>query len=717
MGNLPGTGPSAAAASFLNTFARGGGGARRRVRPGPDLDDLVQVSSYGQPIARVHGTVRLAGVVIWAALAPSLRQPKGIATDSATRRVSVAVALSSRAIGGVRRIWAGDQLVVDAAGASVLPLPPRIYLGSEDQDPDPLIASLQKDRAPAYRGLAYAVFESLDLAPFGGRLPDFSFELVGTEERPDVGTIIADVLAPTGLVVAREVPDVDVHGFIIRDQGSITATLEQLALISNTDLAPGPAAFALQSRCAPIVRRISASEIVRGDGRDPRLTLAASAGSGSAAFVYMDVARDFLPSVQRAGRLDAAWSADVTALPIAASAEEMKAVAANTVERLGARRATIRLAMGFKGIALELRDIVAVEGHPGRWQVVQQSLEGGVVALDLERVSDRDIATTIPADSGRAFKLPVAAAEAVHLHVHDLPAGPGEDPTVARIVCAAALDDGGDVGLSVNLVNASGLAVGPDRPISTRGTLGVLASPLPPGAPDRWTAAPEIDVTLHTASMWLQSATVDEMLAGANAAAIGDEIVQFRTARALGGRRFVLSDVVRGQFGSRSPGWAAGERFTLLDPNAIASLSVRPGALPELLTCRLAGAFGNSARTEASLLFTGRSARPLSPVHLRAQRLADGSVHVTWVRRGRPGRWLDYLDVPFDEALEQYAVTLRASGSGVQLFTTIAPELRLSAAEQAARFGMPLVRVEISVVQLGAGGAGEANTATFTFEL
>ena len=55
----------------------------------------------------------------------------------------------------------------------------RSYTGSESQTPDPLIVAKEgADNAPAYRGLAYVVFERLPLADFGNRIPQLSFEVM-----------------------------------------------------------------------------------------------------------------------------------------------------------------------------------------------------------------------------------------------------------------------------------------------------------------------------------------------------------------------------------------------------------------------------------------------------------------------------------------------------------------------------------------------------------
>ncbi|HEU4806166.1 MAG TPA: hypothetical protein VFS91_10255 [Nitrobacter sp.] len=55
----------------------------------------------------------------------------------------------------------------------------RVHRGTEDQAPDDLIVAKEgAGNAPAYRGLAYVVFERMPLAKFGNRIPQLSFEII-----------------------------------------------------------------------------------------------------------------------------------------------------------------------------------------------------------------------------------------------------------------------------------------------------------------------------------------------------------------------------------------------------------------------------------------------------------------------------------------------------------------------------------------------------------
>src|SRR5690348_11790410 len=115
-------------------------------RKGPRLKDLsIQTSSYGAPIPRVFGAMRVAGSVIWATELAEHRDKSGggkgkpkVVTYSYTS--SFAVALSSRPIRRIGRIWADGNLLRGAAGDLKVAATLRVHLGHGDQAPDPLLA-------------------------------------------------------------------------------------------------------------------------------------------------------------------------------------------------------------------------------------------------------------------------------------------------------------------------------------------------------------------------------------------------------------------------------------------------------------------------------------------------------------------------------------------------------------------------------------------------
>ncbi len=164
------------------------------------IDGLTVLESReGAGVQRVSGRFRIGGQVIWATHLKersSDRRVGGKGGPSVTEysyTISFAVALCEGEISGVDRIWANGELL------SRGDLNWRLYRGSEDQLPDPLIEAVE-GVSPAYRGLAYMVFEDFPLDNYGARLPQLSFEVV----RPVTGDkrTLADVVTGVNLIPA-----------------------------------------------------------------------------------------------------------------------------------------------------------------------------------------------------------------------------------------------------------------------------------------------------------------------------------------------------------------------------------------------------------------------------------------------------------------------------------------------------------------------------------
>jgi hypothetical protein len=158
---------------------------RKKVE-GPRLSDLdVMSSTEGAPIPRIYGRARLSAQLIWATKleevvskrTESAGGGKGsgpkVSTTTYSYFANFAIGLCEGPIARIGRVWA-DGKPLDLDGLDV-----RIYFGAENQLPDPLIEAKEGEGlAPAYRGLAYLVFERLPLENFGNRLPQISVEVV-----------------------------------------------------------------------------------------------------------------------------------------------------------------------------------------------------------------------------------------------------------------------------------------------------------------------------------------------------------------------------------------------------------------------------------------------------------------------------------------------------------------------------------------------------------
>lgn len=153
---------------------------------GPRLDDLnQQTSTYGAFIPRIYGTAPVVGNIFWIQgnkLIEREAEDSGKGGPEVTNFEyfsSFAVGLCEGPIAGVRRIWIGGQLWYDAGASDLSSIIVSneqaatftLYTGSETQLADPLI---QADRGvanvPAYRGLAYIVFNELPVKDYGNSL-------------------------------------------------------------------------------------------------------------------------------------------------------------------------------------------------------------------------------------------------------------------------------------------------------------------------------------------------------------------------------------------------------------------------------------------------------------------------------------------------------------------------------------------------------------------
>jgi GTA TIM-barrel-like domain/Putative phage tail protein len=150
---------------------------------GARLDALrVTSSTEGSVIPRIYGRMRVGGNLIWATdfLETVKTEEQGggkggggkVTTTTYLYSANFAIALCEGPITGIGRIWA-DGKPLDRTGVTM-----RVYLGGEDQFPDPLIvAKVGANRAPAYRGTAYVVFDNMPLEAFGNRIPQLTFEV------------------------------------------------------------------------------------------------------------------------------------------------------------------------------------------------------------------------------------------------------------------------------------------------------------------------------------------------------------------------------------------------------------------------------------------------------------------------------------------------------------------------------------------------------------
>ena len=151
-------------------------------------DARIPGADDGTAITRAYGTVRIGGTLIWATRFEEEVRTERTGGKASGPRVETfryyanfALGICEGEIACVRRVWA-DGRELDLSGIEM-----RLHRGTGTQLPDPLIEAKQgTGKTPAYRGLAYAVFERFPLDGYGNRIPMIQFEVlrpVGTLEK------------------------------------------------------------------------------------------------------------------------------------------------------------------------------------------------------------------------------------------------------------------------------------------------------------------------------------------------------------------------------------------------------------------------------------------------------------------------------------------------------------------------------------------------------
>ncbi len=663
-----------------------------KARQGPRLGDLaVQTSTYGVAIPKIFGRMRVAGSVIWSTDLIEHRATSGGGkgrpkTVSSSYSASFAVALSARPVGAVARIWADGKLLRGAAGDFKSATGFRLHEGGEDQPADPLIAAAEgADLCPAFRGIAYAVFEDFQLEDFGNRIPSLTFEVEADPEPVAIGAI-AEALGG-GAVAAGETPAL--AGYAAGGD-SVRAALEALADIVPLSLADDGAVLRLGGGTEPPLALPAADE--SGRRRIVRRGLASLPGEASLA--YHDPARDYQTGLQRALR-PGGRSADRRAVAASLSAPAAKALAERRLAALWAARVTATVAAGWRAASLRPGRPVSIEGLAGRWRVTRWTLGPMSVTLELVRAS---VATLPPlaASPGRATGEPDLAHGPTIVRLLDLPLGDAAGGKPVLLVAAAGAQAGwrraalsASYDLGASWQDAGGTAA--------PAVLGTALDALGPAGSALFDRDSAVEIELAGEAMWLEGRSDDALVDGANLAALGAELIQFGDAAPLGGRRFRLSRLLRGRRGTE---WAAGsheagEGFTLIEADRLTALEA-PAGSPGGEARIMATGIGDLAEpATASVEIEGAALRPPAPVHLTARETGAGDLEIRWVRRSRQGwAWLSGSDTPLAEEAERYRLVI--AGAGFERAAEAESTLYLYTAAQRAEDGAGPIQIAVS---------------------
>ena len=654
-------------------------------RRGPRLGDLsVQTSSYGTQIPRIYGAMRVAGSIVWATdlVESSLTSgAKGQPETIFSYSVSFAVALSSRRAARIGRIWADGKLLRGEAGDFKVSTDFRFHDGDEDQNVDPLIASIEGlAKTPAYRGLALAVFENLELAEFGNRIPFLTFEIFGDDQPTTVGEILADVSAGR---IATSDPSL-VMGYAAMGK-SAEAAVEPLVDNFGVDLFDDGKRLRSPEPNAPITidyETLGSVAGARPAARFEREQTPIRELPTSLALSYYDPERDYQTGLARAAATGIDYNEVRTELPAVVNAADARAIAENRLARNWAQRdrMTVRLAPRYLGVTPG--GVMRIGPSQTLWQLQRCSVDGMAIVVEL-RPAWR-ISPALAAEAGRSNPDADVAPGPVTLALFEV-LNPDEVPLSGSLVYLAASSPSPGwkpASVDVTLAGASSTI----RTARRKSVLGNALAVLAEGQAHLLDQINSVEVELIDESQWLTSCDDESLADGANAALLGDELIQFGEAIPLGAGTFRLARLLRGRLGTE---WAmgthtTGDPFVLIEPDAFQTIhaaATARGAEIRVTERTLAGGSGATA----ARIVTASALRPISPIGLHAEFNPAGDLIVSWTRRSRSGwAWLDEIDAPIGETKEEYSVTIEGvSGTLVRdcgSTTLTIPAAELSAA-------------------------------------
>jgi len=695
-------------------------------REGPRLQELaVQTSSYGSQIPRIYGRMRVAGTVIWATDLKETRSREGggkgrPSTTIYSYSACFAVALSSRRTQGIGRIWADGKIFRGAAGDFKTETQFAFHPGGEDQPVDGLMASAEANGGtPAYRGLALAVFEDMDLTEYGNRIPSLTFEVIADNGAVTYADIIADI---SGQRIALPPGDA-VIGFAAGGED------RQAALRSLTDIIPlsfssDPGAIdrieaEARSHADAASTLIIEGDFVRAAGKQEiappaRRTASIAAAPRQYSIRYYDPARDYQSGIQSAFRPGGGRMSLVRDFPATIGADQARTIAARGLWSEYDERSTLHVSLPLDSRSYRPAMLVEFSAFDGLWRIRECEIGMGFVQLSLMRASPDKVLAPVESEQGRIVTDADLRAGLTRLVLVDLPfavdAPTGVSDT-ARLYAAAA----GDAGWR----NAQLFMSGPDGApgayigqIPAPSVIGTTVGTLDSANPALIDQVNHIDVDLHNPAMSLAYADDPQLLAGSNIAVIGREIIQFAEAMPLGEDRFRLSRLIRGLGGSETEigSHGADEDFVLLDGGSMLEID---SAYYAPFTPAVVFALGRDdlLPVSAAIASPGRALMPWSPVHPRWNFVDGGDLEIGWTRRSRAGTiWSDHVEVPLAEEAEKYRVELSAGDGSEALISleSIVPQVIVDSAQIEPFLAGNPSQLGVKIFQVGASGRSAA---------
>jgi hypothetical protein len=501
------------------------------------------------------------------------------------------------------------------------------------------------------------------------------------------------------------------EGFVIAQRMTIREALEQLMMAYPFDVIETAGILKAIKRGRQVVAEFTRDDCLPVTDGQQRLEIETKRTQeldlpGEIEVVYLNRLNGYNAAAQRAFRAKTpARSKQAYRMALVLSDQQARAIAERQMASRWLERNRFTLQLSIRFASLEPGDVIrcvdAEQSLIMRVDALQFGRPGIVRIEAVEEDSSIYDSYSPHAVTGITPIAPEVLAE-TKFSVFELPSLPNESEQQAQLLFAATGAGGQWAGATLYQLRASGDTV--LAQISTSATLGQSVNALASARAQIIDYANSVDVIL-LGSTTLASATLADVLEGANSALLGDEVIQFMTATAMDDGKYRLSGLLRGRLGTEASIaiHQAGERFVLLDGNLVSSTLASDQAGK---TIQIAAAtYGAVVNPDTAISYTPRlrSLIPYAPVHPRAVRKNAGDITLQWVRRTRVnGQWRDYQDVPLSEADERYDVEIINNNSVIRTVRTTTPLFIYNVVDQSNDFGGVQTSVLVRIYQLSA---------------
>jgi hypothetical protein len=567
----------------------------------------------------------------------------------------------------------------------------------------------------------FSVPDGLFKVPFGQRL---AAETILLSEIVEDQCIRAGLVA--GDVNVTALTD-EVNGYVVARQSSARSNIEPLQIAYYFDAVESDDTLKFVKRGGSSAVTIPEHDIGAYEyGTDPvplieQTRMQETELPRTVSINYLNIGADYQQNTQYDRRLTGDANIETTlTLPLALSDDEAAQIAAVNLYAAWMNRNRVKFKTGIKYTRYEPTDIVTVEkGNAAHTLRIVKKDEGGNGLIEWEAVSEDAVAYSQDITGAEALSMPPQTIKMpvyTRLEMLDVPLlrDVDDDPGCYYAACGLRTGWQGmvlyrsvDGGASWTEINA----MAGESAIGNTG-LPVLEPYFGGHTVDELNS---VTVYLANSDLTLSGTTLANLLAGANACLIGEEVCAFRDATLNEDGSYTLTGLLRGLRGTQ---WAManesgatahvpGERFVLFGLTTTRRLSLDSSEID--LPRDYAGVSFNTTLAQTAkqeFTNTGVGLMPYAPVQLGGGRNAANDLTIKWVRCARTGgEWRDYVDASQPEATLSYEVeiwdstyaTLKRTITGITSETT-----SYTAAQQTTDFGSAQATVYIRVYQLSA---------------